>query len=170
MIYLLVVLLLLLGAFLLWQGNRQQSASGLPVGRVLYADPKIIGRPEKPFFDAGLMLTGKPDYLVEDGPNLIPVEVKSGWAPSEPHTGHIYQLMAYCILIERSTGRRPPYGILRYRNRSFAIDFTRQAEQDLLVLLDEIQDAGSRREQRRSHDDPRRCARCGFRTVCDQRL
>jgi CRISPR-associated exonuclease Cas4 len=169
MIYLLVVFLLLLGAFLLWLGARQQRTSGLPAGRVLYTDPKIMGQPEKPFFDAGLMLTGKPDYLVEDGGVLIPVEVKSGWAPSEPHSGHIYQLMAYCILIERSTNRRPPYGILRYRNRTFAIDFTPQAEQDLLALLDEIQDAG-RREQQRSHDEPARCTRCGFRTVCDQRL
>ncbi|MFN7037884.1 MAG: CRISPR-associated protein Cas4, partial [Bellilinea sp.] len=104
------------GLALLWLGARQQRRSGLPPGRVLYSDPKIIGEPERPLFDPDTLLTGKPDYLVREGAAVIPVEVKSGWAPAEPHPGHVFQLMAYCRLVERSMGVRPPYGILRYRN------------------------------------------------------
>ncbi len=166
----LALVLLLVGLLALLQGGRQQRASGLPSGRVIYADPKIIGQPEKPYFDANLRLTGRPDYLVEEDGALIPVEVKSGWAPSEPHAGHIFQLLAYCVLVERSSGRRPPYGILRYRNRSFAIDYTPQAERELLDLLDEIHAAGARKEQMRSHEDAARCTRCGFRSLCEERL
>lgn len=147
----------------------RRAETGLPPGRIIYSDPKILGTPEKPFYDAELRLTGKPDYLVAEGEWVVPVEVKSGWAPSQPHPGHIYQLMAYCLLVERAVGKRPPYGILRYRNRSFAIDYTSSAEHDLLRLLDEIHACGSK-EQARSHDEPARCARCGYRSICEQRL
>lgn len=163
------LILVLGGVLLLWLGARQQRRSGLPPGRVLYSDPQIIGQPERPLFDADTLLTGKPDYLVKEGSAVIPVEVKSGWAPPEPHPGHVFQLMAYCRLVERSMGVRPPYGILRYRNRTFAIDYTPQAEAELLALIEEIHAAGGR-EQHRSHDSPARCAGCGFRSQCDQRL
>lgn len=170
LIFLGAALVLLLAAVVLLRlGSRRRQETGLPPGRVIYADPKIIGTPEKPFFDAELRLTGKPDYLVADGADVIPVEVKSGRAPAEPHTGHVYQLMAYCLLLERSTNQRPPYGILKYRDRAFAIDYTRQAEHDLLRLLDELHAAG-KKEQPRSHAEPGRCAHCGYRGVCDEKL
>ncbi len=159
-----------LALLLLWIGSRQQRASGLPAGRVLYSDPKLVGAPEKPLFDTDTMLTGKPDYLVEERGAIIPVEVKSGWAPPEPYEGHVYQLLAYCLLVEGSEGKRPPYGILLYRNRSFAIEYSREAEQRLLALIEEMHEAGHARELQRSHDEPSRCARCGYRSVCDQRL
>jgi CRISPR-associated exonuclease Cas4 len=168
----LALLVALLAAALFWWSRRQQQASGLPAGRVVYADAKPVGAPEKPLYDRELGLTGKPDYLVkaESGGALVPVEVKSARAPSEPHEGHVFQLLAYCLLVERSTGKRPPYGLLRYRNRTFAIDYTPQAEQELLAVLAEIRTCERRREIPRSHDDPHRCIRCGFRSVCDQRL
>lgn len=168
--FILAFLLAALALFLLWFGTRQRRASGLPAGRVLYADPRPIGAPERPLFDADTMLTGKPDYLVEEDGAVIPVEVKSGWAPPEPHEGHIYQLLAYCLLVERHTGKRPPYGILRYRNRSFAVDFTREAEIRLLRLLDEMHDACRLRELHRSHEEQARCLRCGYRSGCEEKL
>ena len=98
---------LLLAGLLLWWGGRQQRAAGLPRGRVSYADPKLWGRPEKPFYDVDSALTGKPDYLVAEGGKIIPVEVKSSRAPTEPYEGHLLQLFAYCLLVERATGQRP---------------------------------------------------------------
>ena len=106
---------------------------------------RLLARPERPLYDADTHLTGKPDYLVDDHGKIIPVEVKSGWAPPEPHPGHIYQLLAYCLLVERTYEKRPPYGILRYKNRSFTIDYTPEAERELLALLDEMHAAAARR-------------------------
>lgn len=168
--YIVALILVVFALLLLRQGARQQRASGLPTGRVLYADPKLIGAPERPLFDADSMLTGRPDYLVEENGAVIPVEVKSGWAPPEPYEGHVYQLLAYCLLVERSSGKRPPYGILRYRNRSFAIDYTHQAERELLRLVEEMHDAGASRNLARSHELPARCSKCGYRLVCDEKL
>ena len=170
MVWILALVLALAAVILLLLGNRQQRAAGLPAGRVLYSDPKLIGTPERPLFDPDAMLTGKPDYLVEDKGAIIPVEVKSSWAPPEPHPGHILQLLAYCLLVERTYGQRPPYGILRYRNRSFAIEYSPAGEQELRALLEEMHAAARQKEQPRSHDEPARCDRCGFRSVCDQKL
>lgn len=166
----LAVLLIVLALALLWQSSRQRKAAGLPGGRVIYADTRRWGPVEKPLYDPQLHLTGKPDYLVAQGSELIPVEVKSAQAPSSPHDSHIFQLAAYCLLVERSMGKRPPYGILHYRNQTFAIDYTPELEAALLEILSDMRRCEKAGEADRSHEQAARCARCGFRTACDQRL
>ena len=137
-VFILAILLLVLAVAALWISGRQRTAGGLPSGRVISADMGSWKRQEKPLYDPQSGLTGRPDYLVEKNGSVIPVEVKSGWAPSEPHPGHLYQLAAYCLLVERNWGSRPPYGILHYRNRTFAIDYTAVLEEELLALVEEI--------------------------------
>jgi CRISPR-associated exonuclease Cas4 len=170
MIPALAILLIVLAVVLLWQAARQQRAAGLPGGRVIYSDTRQWGPVEKPLFDAGLHLVGKPDYLVQQGDMIIPIEVKSGEAPSAPHDSHIYQLAAYCLLVERAHGKRPAYGILHYRNRSFAIDYTPVLEAKLMEVLADMRRVEKSGNADRSHDQASRCARCGFRQACDQRL
>ncbi|MCA1954972.1 MAG: CRISPR-associated protein Cas4 [Anaerolinea sp.] len=162
--------LLILALLLFWLGQRQQRSAGLPEGRILYSDMDVGSKPERPFYDPELGLTGKPDYLVQSGQDLLPVEVKSSDAPSEPYQSHIMQLMAYCYLVARSTGRRPPYGILRYRNRSFAIDYSAAREEQLLAQIAEMRRLERSGKAMRSHEEPRRCARCGYARHCPQKL
>ena len=164
-------LVLLLAAILaFWWASRQQKESGLPFGRVIYSDTSGWGKVEKPLYDETLKLAGKPDYLVQDGEFIVPVEVKSGWAPASPYPGHLYQLAAYCKLVEKTYGRTPPYGILKYRNRTFAIDFTTELQSGLIDLLAEIRKDEKRTQVDRSHEDPARCKNCGYRDICDQKL
>jgi CRISPR-associated exonuclease Cas4 len=160
---------LLLSLILFWVSRQQRRHAGLPGGRVIYADTRAWGTPlEKPLYDAFLGLTGKPDYLIQDGDQIIPVEVKSTNVGDAPYDSHILQLAAYCMLVERSLGKRPPYGILHYPRRTFAIDFTPELETSVMRLLVEMQ--ANRKDYPRSHESPHRCARCGFRSVCDQAL
>lgn len=160
---------LLLSLILFWVSRQQRRHAGLPGGRVIYADTRAWGTPlEKPLYDAFLGLTGKPDYLIQDGDQIIPVEVKSTNVGDTPYDSHILQLAAYCMLVERSLGKRPPYGILHYPRRTFAIDFTPELETSVMRLLVEMQ--ATRKDYPRSHASPHRCARCGFRSVCDQAL
>jgi len=166
----LALFLFVLALVLLWQGQREQRRAGLPLGRLLYTDLHPLQPTERAFFDPHTGLTGKPDYVVQQGEVLIPVEVKAREAPLQPYLGHVYQVLAYCLLIESQTGRRPPYGILRYRNRTFAIDYTPQAEQTLRALIAEMQAIAPGRAPARSHAETARCARCGYRLHCDQRL
>ncbi len=162
--------LLLLALFLFWQSHRQRKQAGLPGGRVIYTDTNAWGKVDKPLYDSSLRLTGKPDYLVERNGKIIPVEVKSGRAPDAPYDSHIYQLASYCLLVERTMGKRPPYGIIHYRNRDFAVDYTRELESALLDILAEMRRDETRREVDCSHNSPARCRGCGFRRICDQRL
>jgi CRISPR-associated exonuclease Cas4 len=166
-----VTLTLILFALLLfWQSSRQRREAGLPGGRVIYTDTRAWDEVEKPLFSNELGLTGKPDYLVEQNGKLIPVEVKTGRVPDAPYDSHIFQLAAYCLLVEKTYGKRPPYGIIHYSNRDFAVDYTPQLESALLDHLADMRRDELRKDVPRSHEDAERCRRCGFRKVCDQSL
>ena len=169
MLYL-ALLFIIMAAALLWQSSRQRARAGLPGGRIVYTDTRAWGRIEKPLFSSALGLTGKPDYLVQQDGQVIPVEVKSGRTPEAPYDSHIFQVAAYCLLVAETYGRRPPHGIIHYNNRDFAVDFTPQLESALLDQLAEIRRDETRTNVRRSHEDPARCRKCGFRKVCDESL
>lgn len=163
--------LLLLAVFILWQSSRRRKEAGLPGGRVIYSDTRAWGeRLEDPLYDPRLGLTGRPDYLVEQKGQIIPVEVKSGRAPETPYDSHIHQMAAYCLLVDRVLGKRPPYGIIHYPSRTFAVDYTPSLEASMLDMLAEMRRDETRAEVNCSHSDPARCRRCGFRSVCDQKL
>lgn len=164
------VVLFFIALVLLWQAQQRQKKIGLPAGRVIYADTRKWGPLEGPLYDPDLGLTGRPDYLVQEKDRVIPVEVKSSRVTAAPYDAHIFQLATYCLLVQRNFGTRPDYGILHYPNRTFAVDYTPELETALLDLLEELRTQDRRRELQRSHESNARCSRCGYRTVCDQRL
>jgi CRISPR-associated exonuclease Cas4 len=150
--------------------SRQKHQAGIPEGRIIYADTNSWGKLEKPLYDPDLGLTGKPDYLVEKDNQIIPVEVKSGRHPQAPYDSHIYQLAAYCLLVEHEYGKHPKYGILHYSDRTLAIDFTQSLEETIKDTIQEMQERSTRAQVNRSHEDPKRCLHCGYRSICDQSL
>ncbi len=166
----LIFLLLLGGLYLLWRAQRQQTQSGLPRGRVIYVDSSAWDEVPKAFYDPVTNLTGKPDYIVQQGEMVIPVEVKSSRVKDVPYDGHVYQLAAYCLLIEKHFGVRPSYGILHYPNRTFEIPYTPALENALRTVLREIQAGERRRNLPRNHTQAARCQGCGYRHLCDQKL
>jgi CRISPR-associated exonuclease Cas4 len=169
------IFLAILAVVLFWVASRSKRSSGLPGGRVIYTDTRAWGPVEKPLYDATLGLTGKPDYLVEKKGVVIPVEVKSSRIPEAPYDSHIYQLAAYCILVHRTMGKRPPYGILHYSDRSgssrtYEVDFTPHLEAGVITILDEIRSNERQKEVGRSHQVQARCAACGYRSMCEEKL
>jgi len=166
----LVFALFVLAIIFFWQSNRQRKAAGLPGGRIIYTDTRGWGKLEKPLYYTALELTGKPDYLIQQNGKIIPVEVKSGRTPAAPYDSHIYQLAAYCLLVEKTYKKRPPYGIIHYENRDFAVDYTRELEESLLDLLADMKRDERKSDVPRSHEQAARCAKCGFRKVCNQSL
>jgi CRISPR-associated exonuclease Cas4 len=101
---------------------------------------------------------------------MVPVEVKSGAAPSRPYASHVLQLAAYGLLVEEAFGAGPSYGIIRYRDRTFAVDLTPELENWLLSNLDAMRHHAVAEDVPRSHDNPAQCATCGYRPFCDQSL
>ncbi len=166
----LIIALFLIALVLFWQSGRQRREAGLPGGRIIYTDTDGWGKVERPLYNRELNLTGKPDYLVRQGKTVIPVEVKSGRAPESPYDSHIFQVASYCLLVEKTYGKRPPYGIIHYQDRDFAIDYTPELEFALMDLLAEMQRDEYRKDIDRSHEQAARCGGCGFREICDQNL
>ncbi len=161
--------ILIIGAVLVWLGRRRQRQAGLPAGRVVSMDTLRLSEVGQPLYDPVLDLTGRPDYLVRTGRHIIPVEIKSGRAHAGPLPGHVLQLAAYCRLVHAQTSRRPPYGLLRYADRAFAVDYTEALEAELRDTLEAMRSFEAEAPPR-SHDSPGRCRACGVRGVCDQRL
>jgi CRISPR-associated exonuclease Cas4 len=175
MLAILALVLILISLLLLRQVNQKRRAIGLPGGRLIYSDTSRWQTQEEPLYDSLLGLTGRPDYLIEDGSNIIPVEVKSSRPPHAPYDAHIYQLAAYCLLVDKAYGVRPPYGVLHYTggaqpSRTFAVDFTPHLEQSILNLVAEIHAQEKRQQVARSHESVARCKACGYHSICDQKL
>jgi CRISPR-associated exonuclease Cas4 len=168
------LILFLLAIVLYLLARRARRQSGLPAGVVVYTDmPFGQGwtRAEAPLFSARLGLTGKPDYLVRRGDEVVPVEVKSMRAPAGgPHAAHTFQLAAYCALVAEAYGRRPDYGLIKYADQTLAVTYSAALEAELRALLDEIRADRETEDVPRSHEQAARCRACGFRAVCDDSL
>ena len=175
---LLVILLLLAALAFGWsRGKREQT--GLPEGEVVYADTGAWRKLERPLYSERFRLTGRPDYVVEEGGRYIPVEVKPTRRADKPYASDEYQLAAYCLLLEEQTDApipgapvagAPPYGLLRYQNATFRIPYTAALRSELLRLLDEMRRSRRAQDVLPNHQDPRRCLRCGHREQCTRKL
>lgn len=160
--------LLLLALVALIGALRLRAATGLPWAPVAYCDTNARS-PERPLVACRLGLVGKPDYLIEKHGHLIPMEIKPGRNTTRPYESDLMQLAAYCLLIEETTGTAPPYGLLRYADRTFRLSYTARVREETLALIEEMR-AALDNECDRSHDDPARCFGCGFASMCDQAL
>ncbi|NOR89738.1 MAG: Dna2/Cas4 domain-containing protein [Anaerolineales bacterium] len=165
----LILSLLVLGMLLILFSRRRLKVLGIPAGRLISLDTSRLIPVTQPLYDPDLGLTGRPDYLVQRGRCRIPVEVKSGQAPQSPHRSHVLQLAAYCHLVEMTTGKRPAYGILKYADSAYKLQYTHALQQDLLQILGTLRKAQDS-SPGRSHNSPARCRACGYLSSCDQSL
>jgi CRISPR-associated exonuclease Cas4 len=158
------------GLWLFWRARVRQRQAGLPPGRLVYVDTGAWNRCERSLFSNEHRLTGRPDYLVASDKGVIPVEVKSGAGPAVPYAAHVLQLAAYCLLVEGQEASRPPYGILKYDDRAFEIEYTPDLRARLLATLDAMRADLPAGDVDRNHQEAGRCRACGQRTACDRRL
>ncbi len=164
------LVLLLLGLALLWLVRRDRASIGLPAGRVIYADTNNHGHPRDALASYRYGLSGRPDYVVKTREGLVPVEIKTSPAPPRPHEGHVLQLVAYCLLVEETYGRRPTHGLIRYADRTFRVDYTPELRAALLQTLARMRADLAATTVARNHTQPARCRHCGYRDVCGQAL
>lgn len=167
----LVALFLLFGGGLMFCYARRKRAISLPAGRIVSADMDHLGTPGNPLFSKTFQLVGQPDYLLATRVGVIPVEVKSSKTPSRPHPSHVLQLAAYCLLVEEMEGRPPPYGFIKYPDRTFQVPYTSELRHMLLDTLDAMRaDLINQAEVHRDHSEIRRCLVCGYRETCGEAL
>jgi len=143
--------------------------TGLPDGTVLYSD---AGRRHavRPLVSQRYRLAGRPDYLVNTGHGVVPIELKSAPCPrSGPRDGDIAQVLAYCVLVEDVLSSRVPYGIIQYADVQRTVPYGGAERESLIELLAEIR-RSHHTTLHRSHSHRARCRSCGYKSVCGEGL
>ena len=74
------------------------------------------------------------------------------------------------MLIEEEFGQRPDHGLIHYRGRTFAVDYTSELRAELIAALNEMRAGLSAADVPRDHENANRCRACGYREDCDQGL
>ena len=115
-------------------------------------------------------LRGKPDLVLEKDGNLIPVEVKTGRVPEGPFFSHVLQIAAYCLLIEEDIGEKPPYGLIRYGDTEFDIDYDEDLKELLLEKLKDMRTHIKNEDVHRNHNREGKCRNCSRREICEESL
>ena len=121
--------------------------------------------------DQSIGLRGRPDQIVVVDGEFIPVEQKTGRIPKRPHMSHKMQLLAYLHLVEISTKRNTPYGILRYGNEDIhQIYWDEEAKEELFSAIQEIQRLMVEGGAKRNHNRKGKCQNCSRRYACKESL
>lgn len=172
MVWLGIAVLMMVGAVIVYRrSQKDRDQLGLPAGEVIYTDHGTWLPQSEPLLSEEFNLIGRPDYLISDPQGeIIPVEIKSVSAPQAPHQGHVLQLAAYCLLVDLNYGIRPAYGVLQYRDKAFAVEYSNSLEQDLILLLSEMQSNRLARNVSRGHNHRGRCLQCVFSGDCEDSL
>ena len=163
-----VLALVVIGLWYVAQRTRQQT--GLPWATTLASDVNDALPNQETLIAHEYGLMGKPDYLLQRREGVIPVEVKPTRRAKQPYESDMMQLAAYCLLVETCLGERPPYGLLRYANQTFRIDYDDELRTDILAVITSMHTARQQSAGDRNHNTRSRCRGCGFVGQCDQSL
>ncbi len=115
-------------------------------------------------------LRGKPDLILEKDEKPVPVEVKTGRVPQGPFFSHILQIAAYCFLIEEDFGVKPPYGLIRYGETEFDIEYDDDLRSLLLEKLRIMREHLENERPSRNHGREGKCRNCSRKEICDESL
>ena len=144
--------------------------TGLPPGTVVYTD---AGRrhPGRPLVSHRYRLAGRPDYLVNTGHGVVPVELKSARCPlSGPRDGDVAQVLAYCVLVEDVLAVRVPHAIIQYSDARHTVTYGPAEREAILALLADMRESRRHSDLHRSHSNRSRCKACGYKATCGETL
>jgi len=137
---------------------------GIQDGRIAYSDLNVPG---KSFFSKRYRISGKPDYIVKRENRYIPVELKSGNYDS-PQKNHVFQLAAYCQLVEENYGVFVPYGILVYSDGSkFNIPFDPRVRFELEKTVNDMRQIIKKGRITMIERNLSKCKSCSMREYCN---
>jgi CRISPR-associated exonuclease Cas4 len=140
------------------------AAPRLPAGKIVYQDADGTG---EPLLATSYPLSGKPDYVIlspEGAP--IPIELKLSVDSEEPQRSHVLQLAAYFVILEDLYEQPPPYGVLRYANKDFTIQYTDALKRKVLWRLAEMERCDEQHPPALTHQLPSKCHACPFQPIC----
>lgn len=114
-----------------------------------------------------LGLYGTVDGVAETDDGLIVVENKWMKAPKRPYPGHIYQTVAYAMLVEEAFGKPVRKIVVRYvrDEKSFEIPLTEDLRRHILWTISKIKSIIENERTPRIRES-KKCLNCGFKKIC----
>lgn len=142
-----------------------QTASGLVRKAVTVAVKGSSELPAKQFSSNELRLRSKPDALIRENQQLIPIDVHP--LTNKIRDRHVVQLLVHLRLIEATEGYRPEHGILLMgkAQRKVLIKNTPEKQRWLETLVDEMRSIMDGVPAVAS-PAPFKCRTCDVRTIC----
>lgn len=148
--------------------SKLRTAHGIKEGAVEYVD--TLDEKEEVLTSEKHGIRGRPDYILKKGEDHIPIEAKTGRVPKGPLFSHILQIAAYCLLVEGTYGRKPPYGIIRYNEIQHEIKYSDELKNTLLTILVKMREILKTKDAHRNHNRPGKCKGCSRRDICPEKL
>ena len=145
--------------------EERHKALGLPPGELVYEDADGQG---ESLSSSEYPLVGKPDYIVQlpDG-HPVPIELKLGVQNvTAPYSNHVVQIAAYCLILEDYFELPPTYGILRYADREFTVEYTPALRKKVIRLLTEMARCTEQQPPPLTRQRVAKCRACVFQPVC----
>jgi CRISPR-associated exonuclease Cas4 len=138
---------------------------GLPSGDLVYEDAD--GQGEILYSDQ-LPLVGKPDYIIKlPNQQLVPIELKpSIQNATTPHSNHVIQVAAYCLILEDYSEVPPTHGILRYADSDFTVEYTPTLRKKVIRLLSEMENCSEKQRPQLARQKVTKCRACTFQSIC----
>ena len=118
-------------------------------------------------------LAGRPDYMIKEKEDHIPVEVKTGRRPKAPFFSHVLQIGAYCLLSEETFQKSPSHGQIRYgfENKPHHVEWEPKLKTLVIEKIEEMNDIlDGKMEAHRNHKRAGKCNNCSRRKGCPERL
>ncbi|MEZ4753586.1 MAG: CRISPR-associated protein Cas4 [Bdellovibrionota bacterium] len=122
--------------------------------------------PTRDYISDAQGIAGRPDAVLKEKGNLIPVEFKP--LAKKIRDRYVAQLLIYMRLIEEFEGTSPPYGylILGKNKRRVRIDNTEKKQEWLQGLLDQMRAHLENETPVVPSPHPMKCRKCPVREFC----
>jgi CRISPR-associated protein Cas4 len=167
LVVLIAVTLLVIRSFRKAARKRHRD-SGFAMSAVAVAMEGSSIAPAREYISLSQGLAGKPDALVMEGDDILPVERKP--LAKKIRDRYVAQLLVYMRLVEEFEGRRPPRGylLLGEKCRRIVVENTPSKQewvQRLIEQMRQVLDGG----EAKATPHPMKCAKCDVRHRCGAR-
>lgn len=144
------------------KAKRRRSVAGGRREQVKYVWRRLSVASER------LGLYGVVDEVYETENGLVVVESKLMKAPRKPYPGHIYQAVAYAMMVEEKIGRMVRKIIVKYLrdDKTFEIPLTEDLKKHVLWTIRRIKSIIQKEKLPKGNH--RKCRNCGFTKICSK--
>ncbi len=148
--------------------RKRHRATGFSVDQVALAMEGSSILPAREYISEAQGLAGKPDALVREGDDLIPVERKP--LAKKLRDRYVAQLVVYMRLVEEFEGRRPSKGylLLGEKVRRVTIENTEAKQKWVGTLISQMRGILDG-EEAQATPHPAKCSKCDVRHRCAAR-